>query len=598
MTAKQEIQKIANDIESRSRDLRKSYLGKINQQKIDSSKAKSNMGCSNFAHAFAACDKGQQSQAADGAPVIGIVNAYNDMLSAHEPLKDYPDIIKETAIKNNSIARVAAGVPAMCDGITQGEPGMELSLFSRDVIAMSTAVGFSHNVFDAGLCLGVCDKIVPGLVIGALSFGHLPIGFIPAGPMSTGLSNKEKAENRKKFTAGEIDRSALIASEQASYHSSGTCTFYGTANTNQLIIETMGLQLPSASFTPPGTNTRKLLIEKTVTSVLDLNKKDSSLGEMLDVKSWVNGLVALLGSGGSTNLTIHMLAMARAGGFHITLDDINALSNIVPTIASVYPNGSADVNEFHNAGGVASLIGSLLDGGYLFDDVSTILGSGLEKYANKLEVKDNNLYWENRSVIKDQSIIRDTNNPFRSSGGIKVIDGNIGRGIIKVSALEDSEKKITAPAKVFQSQEEVIQAFENDELNADTILVVKGQGPSANGMPELHKLTSIVGVLRARGHEIALVTDGRMSGASGSFPAIIHIHPEAAKGGNIGKIRDNDSLTINLATGNLDIDLSEDELNLRSVELNPISQEGVGRELFNIFRNSVTDVDDGASVFD
>ena len=597
MSINKNIEIITKRIDDRSQGLRQKYLKKIKQQKDLSSKARKNMGCSNLAHAFAACEKAQQTQAASGSPIIGIINAYNDMLSAHEPLKDYPNIIKKTAEKNNAIARVAAGVPAMCDGITQGEPGMELSLFSRDVIAMSAAIGFSHNVFDAGICLGVCDKIVPGLVIGALSFGHLPIGFIPAGPMGTGISNKHKAKNRRDFADGKIDRSALLASEQASYHSSGTCTFYGTANTNQLIIETMGLQLPSCSFTPPHTEERKLLIEKTVERVLKMNENNISMGEMLNVKSWINGLVALLASGGSTNLTIHMIAMARAGGFEITLDDIGELSNIVPTLACVYPNGSADVNDFHTAGGVAALIGSLLEGNYLYEDVSTILGEGLSQYRNKLEVDNGELFWKTKSEISDQSIIRDCSNPFNASGGLKTIKGNIGTGIIKISALKNSKEVIEAPARVFEDQEGVIKAFNNNEFESDTIIVVRNQGPSSNGMPELHKLTSLIGVLRSRGLNIALVTDGRMSGASGGFPAIIHLYPEAAKGGNIAKINNGDLIKIDLESGNLELKLSTDELRSRKVNVPETTHQGVGRELFEVFRNNVDGVETGASVF-
>ena len=460
----------------------------------------------------------------------------------------------------------------------------------------STAVGFSHNVFDAGLCLGVCDKIVPGLVIGALSFGHLPIGFIPAGPMSTGLSNKEKAENRKKFTAGEIDRSALIASEQASYHSSGTCTFYGTANTNQLIIETMGLQLPSASFTPPGTNTRKLLIEKTVTSVLDLNKKDSSLGEMLDVKSWVNGLVALLGSGGSTNLTIHMLAMARAGGFHITLDDINALSNIVPTIASVYPNGSADVNHFHAAGGMGFLIYTLLKNGLLQNDVYTILGNGLDKYTKEAKIKSRKLVWEDcQKEPLNESILRKVSNPFKTKSGLKIMTGNIGRGVIKTSAVADENMIVEAEAIVFNEQEDLIIAFKKGELNKDFIAVLPFQGPKQNGMPELHQLTPTLTILQRRGYKVGLVTDGRMSGASGKVPSSIHIVPEAHEGGLISKIQTGDIIHMNAITGKLYCKEIEKIKSREARKKDNSSVFGLGRELFTNMRTLTSSSEEGAS---
>ena len=478
-----QIVEIQKRIELRSKKLRSDYLNKISFAAEQSQSARKNMGCSNIAHAFASCDKAQQGEAAEGADVIGVITAYNDMLSAHAPLKDYPDVIKKSSLKRKAIARVAGGVPAMCDGITQGEPGMELSLFSRDVIALSTAVGLSHNVFDAAICLGVCDKIVPGMVIGSLSFGHLPIAFIPAGPMPTGISNADKNEVRKKFANGEVDRSTLISTEQAAYHSSGTCTFYGTANTNQLIMEVMGLQLPSSSFVSPESTERQLIIDRTVKAVLDLKNDGMKTGEMLTSKSWVNGMVGLIASGGSTNLTIHLIAMAEACGFKITLEDIDELSSIVPTITNVYPNGSADVNQFHSAGGVAAFIGSLLDGGYLFADVHTLLGKDLTIYRNNIEIKNNEFTLETPSKILDQSIIRDSNNPFNSTGGLKLIDGNIGRGIIKTSSLNSSITHIEGHAIVFNNQEEVLEAFGLGKLNKDCIIVVRGQGPSANGMP-------------------------------------------------------------------------------------------------------------------
>ena len=597
MNVNKKLIDIKDRIEERSKDSRSDYLKKIKFSSEHSKSARKNMGCSNIAHAFASCDKAQQNQGANGGTVIGVVSAYNDMLSAHAPLKDYPDIIKNSAEKRNAIARVAGGVPAMCDGITQGEPGMELSLFSRDVIALSTAVAFSHNVFDAGICLGVCDKIVPGLVIGALSFGHLPIAMLPAGPMPTGISNEEKSSNRKKYASGEIDRSALILSEQSAYHSSGTCTFYGTANTNQLIMEVMGLQLPSASFYQPNSKERQLLIDRTVECILELNDKDIKMGEMLDSKSWVNSIVALIASGGSTNLAIHLIAMAEAGGFKITIEDIDEIASITPIITNIYPNGTADVNEFHNSGGVAAFIGSLLDGGYLFEDVQTILGKGLEVYRNKLEIKGENIVWKNKSKILDQSIIRDVNNPFRNSGGLKLLDGNIGKGIIKTSALNNPDKVIKAPAMVFNDQEQVLKAFKADELNKDCVVVVRGQGPSANGMPELHKLTSPLNVLQSKGFEIAIVTDGRMSGASGSVPAVIHVTPEAINKGRIGLINNNDLIELDINKGTFKLIVDEDILQNRNYsEIKP-DHDGVGRELFKAFRDKVGTVETGASIF-
>ena len=592
-----QIVEIQKRIELRSKKLRSDYLNKISFAAEQSQSARKNMGCSNIAHAFASCDKAQQGEAAEGADVIGVITAYNDMLSAHAPLKDYPDVIKKSSLKRKAIARVAGGVPAMCDGITQGEPGMELSLFSRDVIALSTAVGLSHNVFDAAICLGVCDKIVPGMVIGSLSFGHLPIAFIPAGPMPTGISNADKNEVRKKFANGEVDRSTLISTEQAAYHSSGTCTFYGTANTNQLIMEVMGLQLPSSSFVSPESTERQLIIDRTVKAVLDLKNDGMKTGEMLTSKSWVNGMVGLIASGGSTNLTIHLIAMAEACGFKITLEDIDELSSIVPTITNVYPNGSADVNQFHSAGGVAAFIGSLLDGGYLFADVHTLLGKDLTIYRNNIEIKNNELTWETPSKILDQSIIRDCNNPFNSTGGLKLINGNIGRGIIKTSSLKSSITHIEGHAIVFNNQEEVLEAFGLGKLNKDCIIVVRGQGPSANGMPELHKLTSPLNVIQSKGYTVAILTDGRMSGASGSVPAVIHISPEANAGGMIGKILDNDKIKIDIDSGTFELQVDIKTLDERKSYQVPNTSDGIGRELFKSFREKVKSVETGASIF-
>ena len=588
---------IKDRIDRRSKDSRSEYLNKINFSSDHSKSARNNMGCSNIAHAFASCDKAQQGKAANGAKVIGVISAYNDMLSAHAPLKDYPDVIKKSSLKRNAIARVAGGVPAMCDGITQGEPGMELSLFSRDVIALSTAVGFSHNVFDAGLCLGVCDKIVPGLMIGALTFGHLPIGFIPAGPMPTGISNSQKSDTRKKFANGEVDRSALITSEQAAYHTSGTCTFYGTANTNQLIMEVMGLQLPSASFVPPSSIERQLIIDKTVECVLHMSEQNIKMGEMLNSKSWVNAMVALIASGGSTNLAIHLIAMAEAGGYIITIEDIDEIASITPIITNIYPNGSADVNDFHNAGGVSAFIGSLLDGGFLFNDVKTLLGNSLEVFRNTLEIKNDQLAWENQSTILDQSIIRDSNNPFKSSGGLKLLNGNLGKGMIKTSALKNTDDLIKAPATVFEDQEEVLKAFGNNELNKNTIIIIRGQGPSANGMPELHKLTSPLNVLQSKGFVIAIITDGRMSGASGSVPAVIHVTPEAIHNGPIGLIKNDDLVELDIAKATFKLLVDEETLNKRTHSIIKHNHNGVGRELFKTFRDSVNTVEKGASIF-
>jgi phosphogluconate dehydratase len=434
-------------------------------------------------------------------------------------------------------------------------------------------------------------------MIGALSFGHLPIGFIPAGPMPTGISNAEKSNTRKQFANGEVDRSTLISSEQAAYHTSGTCTFYGTANTNQLIMEVMGMQLPSSSFVPPESQERQMIIDSTVESLIELTKKGSKMGEMLNAKSWVNGMVGLIASGGSTNLTIHLIAMAEAGGYKITLEDMDELSAVIPTITSVYPNGSADVNEFHNAGGVAAFIGSLLDGGYLFSDVQTLLGDSLEVYRNKLEIKNNKLVWNNPAKILDQSIIRDCFNPFNSSGGLKLVNGNIGKGIIKTSSLTEPDAEIVAPVSVFNDQETVLEAFGTGRLNKDCIIVVRGQGPSANGMPELHKLTSPLNVLQSKGYKVAIITDGRMSGASGSVPAVIHITPEAKLGGTLAIIQDGDIIKIDIINGVFNLLVEDDLLVKRTPMVFDDQPSGIGRELFKSFRTSVSSVETGASIF-
>ena len=597
MNLNPKLLELEEKINTRSQSLRLNYLSKLKQSKEQSASARKNIGCSNFAHAFASCNSHQQKQATEGSKVIGIVSAYNDMLSAHAPLKDYPDLIKLTARGRGALARVAGGVPAMCDGITQGEPGMELSLFSRDVIALSTAVAFSHNVFDAGLCLGVCDKIVPGLMIGALTFGHMPIAFIPAGPMPTGISNKEKSEKRKKYANGEIDRSSLLASEQAAYHSPGTCTFYGTANTNQVIMEVMGLQLPGSSFTPPESPLRDIYTQQTTTAVLELVNQNICLGEMLTAKSWINGMIALLASGGSSNLIIHLIAMAAAGGYRITLEDFDELASFTPTILSVYPSGRADVNEFHNAGGVSALINSLLEGGHLFKDVQTIIGDNLEDYQNTPEEKKNRIVWERKAISLDQSIIRNFLNPFRTNSGLKVLSGNIGTGIIKTSALEESDFLIKAPAMVFNSQESVLEAFSDGDLNQDVVIVVRGQGPSANGMPELHKLTSPLNVLQSKGYKVAVISDGRMSGASGSVPSVIHVSPESKLEGPISKILSGDVIEIDISSGSFTADISADEFRLRKVCPVDSNNEGVGRELFKIFRDNVNSPESGASIF-
>ncbi|MDG1184609.1 MAG: phosphogluconate dehydratase [SAR86 cluster bacterium] len=590
------INAIKDRIQKRSENTRSDYLRNIDFWK-ENSPNRNNLGCSNLAHTYASCNSKAPTESLNIKKFVGIITAYNDMLSAHAPLEAYPRELKKEATKLNLHIQVAGGVPAMCDGITQGEPGMELSLFSRDSIALSTAIGLSHNVFDSAICMGTCDKIVPGLLIGALKFGHLPVIFIPGGPMATGISNSKKNETRQSYAAGEIEKIELLTIEQQAYHSEGTCTFYGTANTNQLIMEVMGLQLPSASFVPPSSIERQLIIDKTVECVLHMSEQNIKMGEMLNSKSWVNAMVALIASGGSTNLAIHLIAMAEAGGYIITIEDIDEIASITPIITNIYPNGSADVNDFHNAGGVSAFIGSLLDGGFLFNDVKTLFGNGLEVFRNTLEIKNDQLAWENQSTILDQSIIRDSNNPFKSSGGLKLLNGNLGKGMIKTSALKNIDDLIKAPATVFEDQEEVLKAFGNNELNKDTIIIIRGQGPSANGMPELHKLTSPLNVLQSKGFVIAIITDGRMSGASGSVPAVIHVTPEAIHNGPIGLIKNDDLVELDIAKATFKLLVDDETLNKRTHSIIKHNHNGVGRELFKTFRDSVNTVEKGASIF-
>ena len=517
------------------------------------------------------------------------------MLSAHAPFESYPRMLKKEGNKLNLNIQVAGGVPAMCDGITQGEPGMELSLFSRDTIALSTAIGLSHNVFDSAICMGTCDKIVPGLLIGTLKFGHLPVIFLPGGPMSTGISNAKKAEARQAYAAGEIQKIDLLNIEQQAYHSSGTCTFYGTANTNQLIAEAMGFQLPGAAFTPTESPVRDYLNKESLEALIRLMDSKIGLGEMLDIKNWMNALIVLLASGGSTNLVIHLIAMARSAGYILTIEDFNDLSCIIPLLCQVYPNGTADVNEFHSEGGIARLLSNLMEGDLIYKDIETVAGFGLESYAKIPYIDDvnaKNLKWKNLDQNQNTKSISTIDNPFKPNGGIKFIGGDIAEGVIKVSALKDENEIIVAPAKVFLSQEDVLDAFKNGDLDSDLFIVLLGQSPEVNGMPELHKLTSPINVLQKKGHKIALVTDGRMSGASGSFPAFIHA---VSKNENLYKIQNNDQLTLDLENG---LFLIED---FKSIEREAIKIEtdnnGLGRSLFELFRNNVSSVNSGASIF-
>ncbi len=595
------IAKVTETIAKRSLHSRRNYMDGIKRQQ-DFSVRRGHLSCGNLAHVCAASMSSDKDALVEGqGPNLGIVTSFNDMLSAHQPFEKFPDIIKEAARAAGGVAQVAAGVPAMCDGITQGQPGMELSLFSRDVIAMSAAVGLSHNCFDAVIYLGVCDKIVPGLVIAAATFGHLPAVFIPAGPMPSGLPNDEKAKIRQQYAAGEIGREELLAAEMKSYHSPGTCTFYGTANTNQMLMELMGLHLPGASFVNPGTDLRDKLTIAATKRALDITALRGNYipaCEILTEKAFVNGLVGLLSTGGSTNLVLHLVAMARAAGIIIDLEDFAELSGAVPLMARVYPNGLADVNHFQAAGGLQFLISELLSAGLLHNDVQTIVGSGLQWYSQEPVLDGDEIHWKDGSEESlDRNVLRGYSDSFQETGGLTMLHGNLGRSVIKTSAVKPENHIIEAPAKVFEDQESVKLAFQAGELEKDVICVVRFQGPKANGMPELHSLMPILGILQDRGFKVALVTDGRMSGASGKVPAAIHISPEAASGGPIAKVQDGDIIRLDAVSGELSV-LSAEFAN-RIPDEKDLSQNasGLGRELFNIFRGGVGSAENGASVF-
>jgi len=596
------VDRVTQRIRKRSENSRGAYLARI-QAAANDGPTRSGMSCSNLAHGMAACGQAEKDAlSGSSVPNIAIVSAYNDMLSAHQPFESYPALIKQVAADNGAVAQFAGGVPAMCDGVTQGQDGMDLSLFSRDVIAMSTAIALSHNMFDAALCLGICDKIVPGLLIGSLSFGHLPVAFVPAGPMVSGLPNKEKARIREEFAAGKIGRDELLAAESASYHSAGTCTFYGTANSNQMLMEFMGLQLPGGSFVNPGTGLRDHLTAEAVRTILrntDLDDNYIPIGRVVDEKAIVNAIVGLLASGGSTNHTLHLVAIAAAAGVVIDWSDFAELSAEVPLLARVYPNGLADVNHFHAAGGLGFMIGQLLDAGLLHDDVHTILGEGLRHFCQEPAISESNFSWRpaQRESL-DPEILRPADNPFDREGGLRVVDGNIGRAVVKVSAVDEEHYTLTAPARVFDSQAAFTSEFNNGKLEMDFVAVLPCQGPSANGMPELHKLTPYLGVLQNRGFKVALLTDGRMSGASGKVLAAIQVTPEATKGGTIGKINDGDMITIDSEQGILTVAAGDDELASRSVRQTDLADgyTGMGRELFAAFRAQVSGAESGASV--
>lgn len=598
------LTEVTRRIVERSRPTRSAYLARIDaaQGKFP---ARGALSCANLAHGFAGLEGNDKlAIKAMREPNIGIVSAYNEMLSAHAPYKDFPDIIKRAARENGGIAQFAGGVPAMCDGITQGNAGMELSLFSREVIAMSTAVALTHNMFDAALCLGICDKIVPGLLIGALQFGHLPTIFVPAGPMTSGLSNDEKAKIRQQFATGQVGRDALLEAESAAYHGHGTCTFYGTANSNQMLMEVMGLHLPGSAFVHPHTPLRDALTAAAARRVLDLTAERGQytpIGHVVDEKAIVNGIVALLATGGSTNHTLHLVAIARAAGIIIDWNDFDALSQAVPLLAKIYPNGKADVNHYHAAGGMAFLVRNLLEGGLLHEDVTTVMGKGLSRYVEEPKLVGGQLAWvPGPEQSGDTKVLRPIGDPFQPDGGLRLMQGKLGRGVIKISAVAPEHRRVRAPALVFDSQEAVQEAFDKGELKRDFVAVVRFQGARANGMPELHRLTPLLGVLQDQGFHVALVTDGRMSGASGKVPAVIHVSPEALLAGPLGKVRNGDTLVIDAERGILDIEIDAGEWNARAVEEPKHQAEnevGFGRELFGVFRAAAAPAEMGASVF-
>ncbi|WP_017933005.1 phosphogluconate dehydratase [Nocardioides sp. Iso805N] len=600
------IAAVTDRLIERSAGTRTAYLARL-RAAAEEGPARGRLGCANLAHGFAAADAGDKemlkltTRGAGAKPNVAIVTSYNDMLSAHAPYADYPPVLKKAVLRAGGIAQVAGGVPAMCDGITQGRAGMELSLFSRDVIAMSAAIALSHDMFDGALMLGVCDKIVPGLMIGSLSFGHLPMVFVPAGPMKSGLPNGEKAKVRQLHAEGKVGREELLEAESASYHSRGTCTFYGTANSNQLVMEVMGLHLPGASFTNPDTGLRDALTRAAATRVTELTLQGGpGIGELVDERAIVNACIALLASGGSTNHTMHLVAMARAAGIQLTWDDLTQLSAVVPLLARVYPNGSADVNHFHAAGGIAFLIHTLLEHGLIHEDVETIMGRGLSRYCVEpvLDASGEVVWRDGPSQSYDEAVLRPASDPFQADGGLRVLHGELGTAVIKTSAVAAEHRVVTAPAVVFDDQAHFLAAFAEGRFDHDLVAVIRYQGPAANGMPELHKLTPALGVLQDRGHRVAIVTDGRMSGASGKVPAAIHVTPEAALGGPLARVQDGDVITVDAVNGTLSIAVDAGEFARREATGSaPLDVTGTGRELFASFRAAVGSADTGASVF-
>lgn len=594
---------VAKRIAERSSQSRQAYLQQTRAaygKKVE----RCNLSCSNLAHVMAAMAAPEKTLLRTEESInLAIVSSYNDMVSAHQPLESYPSQIKNEAAKIGAVAQFAGGVPAMCDGITQGQDGMELSLFSRDVIAMATAIALSHQAFDAALYLGICDKIVPGLLTGALTFGHIPALFVPAGPMRSGLSNDEKSKVRQQYAQGLVGRDALLDAEAHAYHSPGTCTFYGTANSNQMLMEIMGLHIPGAAFIPPGTPLRDALTRAAVRRAAQITAQGTDflpLAEVIDERSFVNAIVGLMATGGSTNHTLHLVAVARAAGLIITWDDFHDLSSVVPLLARVYPNGAADVNHFQAAGGIAFVIRELLAGGLLFDDVMTVMGKGLERYTQEPFLDGETLAWRPLPEIsKDETILRPITNPFSSDGGLKLLSGRLGRAVIKVSAVKPEYHSVRAPAVIFDSQDELIEAFHRNELEKDFIAVVRFQGPRANGMPELHRLVPPLAVLQDKGFKVALVTDGRMSGASGKVPAAIHLTPEADARGGIAKIKNGDILVLDAQKGSLEIEIDDATWAARApaTRTTMTHRHGVGRNLFEIFRKNADGAEQGAAPF-
>jgi phosphogluconate dehydratase len=596
------VREVTERIRERSRGPRAEYLARMADQ-AGGEPARKRLSCTNLAHGFAASPAPDKQALRELRwPNLAIVTAYNDMLSAHQPYERFPGLIRAAAREAGATAQVAGGVPAMCDGVTQGQAGMELSLFSRDVIAMSTGIALSHGMFDAALCLGVCDKIVPGLLIGALAFGQLPTVFLPAGPMPSGMPNKEKARIRQLFAEGKVGREALLESEAGSYHSAGTCTFYGTANSNQMLMEVLGLHLPGSAFVPPNTPLRDALTAaatRRAARITALGREYLPLSKVLDERSLVNAVVGLLATGGSTNHTLHLVAIARAAGILIDWDDFSDLSDVVPLLARIYPNGAADVNHFHAAGGMGFLIRELLQAGLLHADVQTVAGAGLEAFAREPWLSPDGLAWRSAPAVSgDTSVLRPAADPFSGDGGLKLLRGNLGRAVIKVSAVSAQHRLIEAPARVFDSQEAVLESFQRGELARDVVAVVRFQGPRANGMPELHGLTPALASLQSKGHRVALVTDGRMSGASGAVPAAIHLTPEVASGGPLGKVRDGDIIRLDSVKGTLEALVSAEIWSRRPVATADLTANasGVGRELFRAFRASAAPAEQGGGI--